>query len=197
MRRPDGAQRWRVLIILLGGIFLALGSFWLLQVMNGAGLDLQAGKQSNEPDYIVTNFSLVRMSQQGKPSYIVSGTKLTHYPLDDASVISKPFVRKLAADAPPMDIHAEHARVDQGNSRVQLSENVLINRIATPTVKNMALKTEALTVFPDEDRMESAVPVDMVMGTSRMTGVGMAANNATRQIEILDQLHITYPPAKR
>lgn len=197
MRKPDGASRWHVLAILLGGIFVALGSFWLLQVMNGNGLDLQASKLSNEPDYIVTNFSLVRMSKEGKPSYIVSGIKLTHHPLDDASVISKPFVRKLAADAPPMDIHAEHARVDQGNSRVQLSEHVLIDRIATPTVKNMTLKTEALTVFPDEDRMESAAPVDMVLGTSHMTGVGMAANNATRQINILDQLHITYPPVKR
>ncbi|WP_242404688.1 LPS export ABC transporter periplasmic protein LptC [Janthinobacterium agaricidamnosum] len=170
----------------------------MLQVINGNGLNFQAGKPSNEPDYVVTNFSLVRMTPAGQPSYIVSGTRLTHYPLDDASEIDKPFVRKLSdSQQPPLDTHAERARIDQGNSRVQLFENVLIQRDASPTAKNLTLKTQQLTVFPDTDKMETALPVDMVLGTSHLTGVGMKADNAASQVEILHQLKIDYPPVRR
>ncbi len=197
MRKPHGSHRWRITFLLLGGLFFALGSFWLLQVMNGNGLNFQAGKPSNEPDYVVTNFSLVRMTPAGRPSYIVSGTKLTHYPLDDASEIDKPFVRKLSDGQPPLDTHAERARVDQGNSRVQLFDNVLINRNTSPTAKNMTLKTQQLTVFPDTNKMETDLPVDMVLGTSHLTGVGMRADNAASKVEILHQLKIDYPAVKR
>jgi lipopolysaccharide export system protein LptC len=36
------------------------------------------------------------MNKEGKPAYIISGDKLTHRPVDDSSVIDKPFVHGLA-----------------------------------------------------------------------------------------------------
>ena len=34
MRKPGGAHRWRMIFTVLGAIVFALGSFWLLEVMN-------------------------------------------------------------------------------------------------------------------------------------------------------------------
>ena len=94
MRKPGGAHRWRMSFTVLGAVVVALGSFWLLEVMNKNSQDITASKHLDEPDYFITNFSLVRMDLTGKPSYIVSGTKLTHYPADVSSDIDQPFVRK-------------------------------------------------------------------------------------------------------
>ena len=191
------AQRWRVTSVLLTGVVFALGSFWLLQLMNHNGGAAPGEARLSEPDYFVDNFSIVRMGPEGKPAYIVSGVKLTHRPVDDSSEIEQPFVRKLSAALPPMDMHAEHGRIDQDNSRVYLSGKVVIDRAAAPGVQSMLLKSPALTVFPDADRMETDQPVDLLLGATHMTGVGMKANNATRQIDIAHDLRITVPARPR
>lgn len=196
MRKPESAHRWRMIFTVLGAVAVALGSFWLLEVMNKGSLDVNAAKKLDEPDYFVTNFSLVRMDLQGKPSYIVSGAKLTHYPADDSSDIDQPFVRKISPGVPPLNMTAELAHIDQGNTRLQLSRNVVIDRVAGPKTQNMTLKTEALTIFPDEERMESAVPVDLLSGRSHVTGVGLKANNASSVVEVPNSVRIVIPPRK-
>ena len=195
MGNQRSALRWRLTLTLLVGTFFALGTFWLVQVTNRSGMQLQADARSNEPDYIVERFSFVRMSQTGQPSYLISGARLTHRPLDDASDVELPFVRSLAPGQPLMTMRAERAHIDQGNSRVQLRGQVKVDRPAGPAVQKMTLATPALTIFPDLDRMETDQPVEMTLGSSLLTGTGMVANNATRQVEIAQRLHITYPPA--
>ena len=197
MRNQRTAHRWQVGAVILFGVLLAFGSFWLLQVINRGQLPGAASARNNEPDYFVHNFSVVRMDPAGKPVYIVSGAKLTHFPADDSSNVELPFVRKLSAGLPPTNIKADRARIDQGNSRVQLNDNVVLDRAAAPTVKRMNLKTSAMTIFPDADRMETDQPVELLMGTSVLHGTGMAANNATRQIDVTHKVRITYPPVPR
>lgn len=195
--RKRNAQRWRITSTVLVAVAFALGSFWLLQVVNQKGQDMQSNRHRDEPDYFVDNFSIVRMDPQGRPAYIVAGAKLTHRPLDDSSDIVQPHVRKLSPAMPPMDARAVHGHIDQDNSRVQLNGQVVIDRAAGATVRSLNLKTEALTVFPDADRMETELPVTLLLGATRMDGAGMRANNATGQIDVAHQLRITIPPRPR
>ncbi|WP_343732005.1 LPS export ABC transporter periplasmic protein LptC [Duganella sp.] len=192
--RKRTAHRWQLTLIMMAGVFVAVGSFWLVQVVNQAGEEAQADKFRDEPDYIIDRFSTVRMNKNGQPAYIISGDKLTHRPLDDSSLIDKPFVHGLATEQPPMNIHAQTAVVDQGNTRVTLNGNVDVVRPATRQAQELRLKTSTLTVYPDEERMETDAPVEMLVGTSTATGTGMKANNATRQIALGGRGTITMPP---
>ncbi|WP_338770108.1 LPS export ABC transporter periplasmic protein LptC [Massilia sp. METH4] len=196
MRNQRTAHRYRLSIGMMLALFGALGSFWLVQMMDRAGGEMEAGIKVDEPDYIVERFSFVRMTKTGQPSYIISGDKLTHRPSDDSSEVEKPVVRSLSGDKPPMDIRAERARVDQDNARVTLTKNVNIHRAAAPNARDMTLTTEKLTIYPDEDRMETDQPVRMQSGGATATGVGMQANNATRQLQ-LGRGTIVYPPRAR
>jgi lipopolysaccharide export system protein LptC len=197
MRNQRIAHRFRVSIALMLAMLFAVGSFWLLEVMNRSGEDLQADKRLNEPDQIIERFSLVRMTKDGKPSYIISGGKLTHRPVDDSSEIEKPVVRSLSGENPPMDIHAKTARIDDDNSRVVLSGDVQIDRAASGTSQQFRLRTTELTIFPNEDRMETDKPVSMVSGGATLSGTGLKVNNATSQVEVAQRLRITYPPPQR
>ena len=196
MRNQRTAHRYRLSICMMLALFGALGSFWLVQMMDRAAGEMEAGIKVDEPDYIVERFSFVRMTKTGQPSYIISGDTLTHRPSDDSSEIEKPVVRSLSGDKPPMDIRAERARVDQDNARVTLTKNVNIHRAAAPNARDMTLTTEKLTIYPDEDRMETDQPVRMQSGGATATGVGMQANNATRQLQ-LGRGTIVYPPRAR
>jgi lipopolysaccharide export system protein LptC len=192
--RKRTAHRWQLTLILMVGVFVAVGSFWLVQVVNQAGGETQADRFRNEPDYIIDRFSLVRMNKQGQPSYIISGDKLTHHPTDDSSDIDKPFVHSLAGEQPSMNIHADTAHVDQGNTRVKLNGNVDVVRPATDKTQAMRMQTPTLTVFPDEERMETEAPVDLHLGSSTAKGTGMQFNNATRQVQLGGRGTITMPP---
>ena len=194
MHKARTAHRWRLLFTILFGVFVAFGSFWLLQVMQRGDEDQVSDANKNEPDYIVEKFSFVRMTPEGKPRYLFYGAKLTHRPIDDVSDVVLPIMRNLTPGVPPMTINAQAARIHHGENRVDLLRKVEIDRPASPTSKSLRLRTEALTVFPDEDRMQSDQKVQMTLGTASVTGTGMRANNATRQIDFDHRGQIIYPP---
>jgi lipopolysaccharide export system protein LptC len=179
------------------GLVFALGSFWLVQVINrgdagGPGTGLQ-----NEPDYIVEKFSFVRMTPAGKPRYIVSGDKLTHRPVDDVSDIERPVVQNMSPVRQAMTMNAQRGRIDHGKNVVDMEGKVDIERAALANAKRMTMKTEQLTVFPDEERMTSNQEVVMTLGSASIRGVGMQADNAAQTVHLSKNGQIVYPPKAR
>lgn len=191
------AHRWRLTIIMLAGVFLAFGSFWMLQVFESADADLQADALKNEPDYIVEKFSYVRMAADGKPRYLISGDKLTHRPIDDTADVLNPRVRSVGEDRPPMSIVANTARVDHGNTQVHLTGDVSIERKSAAGSK-MTLETQTLTIFPDADQMKTDQPVRITGsdGTTA-TGTGLFVDNAAGRIDINNDVHMAMPAKRR
>jgi lipopolysaccharide export system protein LptC len=187
------AHRWRLLALMLTAVFFAFGSFWLVQVMQGEE-SAPGANAGNEPDYIVDNFSWVRMSEAGKPRYVISGERLTHRPADNTALVEKPVVQSLTAEHPPMTMTAEHALVSQNQNQVDLTGNVDIQRPASANSQPLRIRTEALTVLPDEDLVKTDKPIDMKLGASSVNGVGMVANNATQQVHLGGRGQIIYPP---
>ena len=188
------AHRWRLTAIMGAGIFFALGSFWLLQVMNQGAEDLRADALKNEPDYIVDKFSFVRMTPEGQPRYIISGSKLTHRPIDDTSEVEHPVVQSMSEAKPPLTVTALRARINQAENKVDLLGNVDIDRAPAAGGKRMTLKTEALTIYPDEDRMLTDRPVEMTLGGSTVRGTGMRADNAAQTVHVTGRGQLIYPP---
>lgn len=188
------AHRWRLLFTMTAGIFFAAGSFWLLQLMQREDGDFNPAPARDEPDYIVEKFSFVRMSADGKPHYLFYGDKLTHLPYNDASDVEKPILKTIVPGQPTMTVTSNTARIFHSEDKVELDGAVDIRRPQSPTARSLHLTTEALTVYPDEDRMESDRKVTMELGSATVTGVGMQANNATRQIDFRSKGHLVYPP---
>jgi lipopolysaccharide export system protein LptC len=45
--------------------------------------------------------------------------------------------------------------------------------------------------------MQTAAAAQMVQGGTRITGLGMRANLNDKHLELLDDVHATFPPRKR
>lgn len=192
MNDAKSANRIRLLVIISLCGLLALVSFWLLQVIRNQEVGGAPQLGRNEPDYYVQKFVFVRMSKAGQPQYIISGDKLTHRPLNDSSEVLLPVVQSLSPDQPPVTIHAKRALVDQDSSKVQLLGNVDMERSASAKIESLRLKTEALLILPDDDLMQTDLPVEITMGKSVLTGTGMSANNGTREFRLSNQVHAIY-----
>jgi len=188
--RPGNRFRTPLMVMLAAG--LALGSFWVLEVVRKDNSESAPTTTRSAPDYYIEKFDFVRMSEAGQPRYKISGAKLTHYPLDNSSEIEQPVVNRLEKDRPPMMIRADRARLEDDNSKIHMYGNVNVDRPATPMAQYFHLKSEYLLVLPDDDIVETDRPVHIVLGESILDGSGMYANNATREFRLSSQVRGTY-----
>ncbi|HEU5434870.1 MAG TPA: LPS export ABC transporter periplasmic protein LptC [Telluria sp.] len=187
------AHRWQVGAMIGTGVLFALGSFWLVEVINRGDFGVNDISKS-EPDYIVEGFSVVKMDAAGKPRYIVAGDKLTHHPDTDTADVLRPVVQSLSAPLPPMTMTAATGRIDQVKNIVDMMGNVVVERPGSPHGPRLRLKTEALTILTDEDKMRTDLPVEMLQDATVVNATGMLADRAASQVDLYHRVHIVYPP---
>ncbi len=189
--------RFRILAIALPAIALALGSFWLLEVMRRSASDFIPNQERSEPDFYVEKFSYVKLGKTGKVQYHFSGAKLTHNPKDDSYDITLPVINNLGEATMPMTMRSERAHVNSDNSRIQLFNNVQVDRPASATSQHLHATSEYLLVLPDDEVMKTDEPVEITVGASTLSGVGMFADNATREFRLTSNVHGTYQVPQR
>lgn len=196
MRKASG-NRVRLAVIIGFFSLLALGSFWMLEIMR-RGIDITAPAAPRvEPDYYVEKFVFARMSKTGQPRYDMAGTKLTHLPQNDTYEIQLPVLNSRSDPNPPMTMRAERAVVEHSSNKIHMHQNVQIDRPANPNAEHFHLDTEYLLMLPDEDVMQTDKEVTLKLGATRLNGVGMQINNATRQFHLSHQVRGFYPPVSR
>lgn len=193
----DTTRRFRLLAVLAPLIGMALGSFWLLEVMRRSTDVDMPERMRTEPDFYVDRFRYVRMSPEGRPEYQFSGERMTHNPQDDTYDIRKPLFSSLAEGRLPTTLRAERAHVSSDNSEVHLYGNVHMDRPASGNSQELQVKSEYMLLLPDDDVVRSDKQVAITLGTSTLTGTGMYANNATRELRLNSNVHGTYQRAKQ
>jgi len=192
MSAAPGRLRLFVIIVLL--IAGALGSFWWAETMQRDQEQAATVPPKGEPDYTVEKFNLVRMAKNGHARYNISGAKLVHYPDTDVFEIERPVLYNVGADRITMMLRAERALVEHKTNRVHLHRQVQAERAANRNNEGFHLASEYLLLLPDEDIIQTDKRVDIVSGKSRVSGVGMVANNATREFRLLNDVHARFAP---
>lgn len=182
MKHP--ANGVRLIILIAFSAALALGSFWLLEVMQRKTEDSMPARVRTEPDFYVENFNFVRMAKTGEARYNLTGTEMKHYPQDDSYQIQNPVMHSYGVDRPPMVSRSLRATITNNNSEVHMYDNVHIDRPASATSQHFQLKTSYLLLLPDDDVMKTPKPVELQLGLSVLTGAGMFANNATGEFRL-------------
>ncbi|WP_395823866.1 LPS export ABC transporter periplasmic protein LptC [Collimonas sp.] len=197
MKNLRSTYRLRFILLLVLFVMAALGSIWMVQVMNRDTDELLPKPTRVEPDYYVEKFNYVQMSPTGQPRYNISGDLLTHNPVDDSFDIQKPVVHSLDQEKPPMTLRADRGRVEDDNSKVHLYGNVNADRPKTVIAEKFHLKSEYLLLLPDDDVMQTDLPVDLTLGQSTLQGTGMSFNNSTRVLKMFSNVHDVFPPKAR
>lgn len=190
-----GDPQRRPALLLLGlGILLAAGSFWLVEISNRSPENSAGQSQRTEPDYFIHNFTYSRLDAKGRVEYVIEGRKMTHYPVDKHSVIEKPVVRNFTPGRPPTTVRAEHATVNGDRTEVKLINNVILERAQVRGDEALTVNSEYMLVLPEKDLVTTDKRVDIRVGGMTLSGTGMLANNATRQLTLERSVTGIYPP---
>lgn len=197
MKTGPASSRFGMTVLLLCAALAVLASFWVLEVMRRSGEEAAPARKRVEPDYFVENFTFLRQSQVTGARYSLSGKRLEHDPVDGSHHIILPVVNSYSEQRPPQRGTAKRAVVSADNTRVQLYDSVTLDLEGSNGSPPSQLRTEYLLILTNEDLIRTDKPVVITQGNSTLNGIGMVANNATRQMQLLSAVHSTFAPAQR
>jgi lipopolysaccharide export system protein LptC len=93
-------------------------------------------------------------------------------------------------------MRSKRAHVNSDNSEIRMYDNVHIDRPASAQGGHLHITSDYMLLLPDDEIMKTDKAVVITLDLSRLTGIGMFANNATREFSLASNVHGTYqaPP---
>jgi lipopolysaccharide export system protein LptC len=190
-------QRVPALVLLGFALLLAAGSFWLVELSNKSPNKAPTKVEDTKPDYFVENFTYSKLDASGLVEYRVEGDKMTHYPADKHNVVEKPVIRNFSRNRPPTVLRAEIANINGDHSEVRLIDNVILERAQVRGDEPLTVTSDYMLVLPEKDIVTTDRYVDIRVGNMHLSGTGMVANNATRQLTLESRVNGVYLPPKK
>jgi lipopolysaccharide export system protein LptC len=188
----ERSRRYPALLLLAVGSLMAALSFWVLELTRRSGDDTHQPSVRTEPDYFIDDFTYTRLSVSGNAQYVISGKKLTHFPVDDSSVVVQPSVRSYSNLRDPMMLQAQQAKISGDQKEFHFYDNVTLERPQVRGSDTLRVASDYMLVLPDQDIVKTDRKVIMTMGNSRMEGKGMVIDNGRRQMNLQNQVYGHY-----
>jgi lipopolysaccharide export system protein LptC len=181
-----------LLVLLLGAAVL---SWWLLSQVRISG-EVEDRAQVHRPDFFLDDFILRVMDEAGRPKHKVEGTRLVHYPDDDTAEVDDPYMEIYRPQAPDWQISARFAWIGPGGEQVRLQREVVVERVAEADVAPMTMLTEELLALPDDEYVETDLPVRFLGTGWDVTAIGMRGWLGEGRMELLSEVRGVHEPRK-
>jgi lipopolysaccharide export system protein LptC len=185
--------RWSPLILLA---LLAALTFWLDRKVQPTARNPD-GSTRHDPDFMVDNFSAMKMNPDGTRRYALSARRLVHYPDDNSAELELPRLVYFDYERAPVTVRSDTAQVANGGDDVHFHGDVQVLRSAYGGNPELGVFTSYLHVIPDKDLAQTDKPVRMVEGNSTASSVGLEFDNKTRHIKLLSEVKANYAIPKR
>lgn len=200
MKHHLTADRFRIWLAVALLAAVALGSFWMLDaIRRSADEGNERSSAREEPDYYVEKFNFIKLSNNGNANYHITGERLIHHPRHDKIEILQPRINSFDEQRTPLHIRAGRAMVEQKSAeifpsrehdQVHLYDSVSMERQAGANTRYMKLQSDYLLLLPDEDIVKTDQAVRLSTANSETDAIGMTANNATQQLQLLGKVRM-------
>jgi lipopolysaccharide export system protein LptC len=145
------------------------------------------------PDFIAETVRITGFAEDGKWRYALDSPRITHLPVTDATHVEQPRLQ-LLGQGRHMWIDADHGEVSSKGEQVDFTGNVKAKREATPPDPPMQLFSAQLTVWPQEQRAISNVPVHLTQGETRTDANNFVADNVFGAIQLSGKVKMHLVP---
>ena len=159
---------------------------------------------THDPDYIVSNFNVVRLSDIGETRYSLTAKQLIHYPDDDTTHLVHPLLKQLQPGKPETRVRADRGLSTTQGEEIRLYDNVEIFRAGEKKTggkqsesEDLRVTTSYLRAFPDADTADTPAQVVIENGASVLIGTGMDFDNRYRKMRLHSAVKGTYIQPKK
>lgn len=177
-------ERAPALVAVLLLLALVAGTWWAADYARRAIPTDPPRRITHEPDSWATDFTMVRTDSKGVAINRLEGTHMQHYPDDDSYEITQARAVGQQPNAPITVGTSNTAIMDQDGDRIIMKGDAHVRRQPSEDTPVLDVKSDELTVLPDEDLIFTDLPALVVHGKSVMNGTGMRYDNKTRQLQV-------------
>lgn len=165
-------------------IVLVIATYWAADYAQRSIPTDPPRRVTHEPDSWADNFVMIRTDPQGIAINRLEGILMHHFPDDDSYEISEARAIGQQPNSPITIGTSKTAVMDQNGSRVIMRGNAHLHRVADKDRAALDVKSDQLTLMPDEDVVFTDLPALVVNGNSTMNGKGMRYDNKTRTLQV-------------
>ncbi len=169
-------------------ILMALASltFWLRSAIE-LPEERRDGKHRHDVDYVIGEPQFRKLDAGGRLQYTLKAVEIRHFPDDDTTDVDLPTMVYLHPKKPSLTISAERAHVSEDGEQIELYKQVRVERAASEKQAAMVATMPDLTVWPDDEKAQTASPVLLTQEKSWLKGVGMQIDYSTQTYTLESQ----------
>ena len=173
-----------IVLTLLAGV-----SVWLDRVTQQDPV-AKTDKTRHEADFSAERITLHRFDPAGKVQYILVADSMLHYADDESSELKNPRLNYLNRPE-PVWVESRFASVNKDGTTVVLTDQVLVRRAAHAGKPESTLRTEQMTIWPEDEKMRADKPVTLTQGQTVINAERMESDNIIGEVRLQGQVRGT------
>lgn len=147
-------------------------------------------------DYILENFELTTLDEQGQESFSVQAPRLERDPRGKSLTLTLPQFSFPDPDGGRWHATSQTAWVADKGVEVRLNDKVEMIGPPTPLGDRTRFNSEHLQIFPKQDLVRTEDPVTISRADSILRGTGLRADLKTNQVQLLANVKGRYAPRR-
>ncbi len=175
--------RTRIRLLLAALLLIPILLYW------GAG-NTPSERLSGTPsdagiDSFMKGATVVEYSPTGQVEQALSASRMEHR--QGSNYFTLPSLQRNVAGSGQMSINAQNGQMDDSQQRLDLHGAVKLYNKPT-TGETQQLSSERMTYYPQQNQAETSAPVAFLTPGHRITAVGLKADLAKGQIDLLSEV---------
>lgn len=154
-----------------------------------------AAEASQRSDYVLRDFELVSLDDQGRESFTLRAPELARNPADGTTALQTPLFLLPDSDGTHWEVRSETGLLSADHDQLSLRGDV-IAKSAPESSREVWMNTEQLNVFPQTRQATSDVLVTITQPGTTMRGTALQADLASRNVK-LENVQTRYVPTRR
>ena len=184
---------YRLVLFTAVGIGLFLIIVFVQQRQLGSSQEVDTTSTTElEADYYFETTLSKHYDEQGRFDYQFSASRIEHFEEGDYTLVEAPRVSFYQEDGTPWLITARNGRSDTGNEKVELWDDVRVNR--NSTLDPLQMDTQTLMLKMPSKTATTDDPVAISYPKGRVDAVGMRAFFDANKLELLSQVQVKHDP---
>lgn len=180
------SKKYTTLILTLSFVGALIISFVLMQQLL-LQRSLHNGSKGKVILAFATNVTYKSYDKNGRQQSNIKANSFENYQKNSHSAFKYPHGLIYTKKRIPWQIRANKGKAFNTVDRIDLSGNVIMHQLPYPSHPETTIKTEAVSIYPSTEIVETAQPVLIQQFENEVEGIGMKADMSNGIIDILSQ----------
>lgn len=192
------SERVSIYLPVLLMALLAMGTWWLVRNAPKPILADVDRVVSDAPDYMMEKFSVHQFDGAGRLQSVMTGDEARHFPKTDTLEVDAVRTRSIVPDGVVTLSSAKRGISNSDSSEVQLvGAAKVVRQFPNQPGQTMQFSGEFLHAWPNEERVQSHLPVVLTRGNNQFSGDRMNYDNLSQVVELKGRVKGIIHPANK